>query len=165
MRELRGDGGQAAPLVGVLLVGLVALLALVSDAGMVLSTRRDLQQLADAAARAGAGALDEDALRGSGGTVVVLDPDPARRAALSYLAETGFGGQAEVSAEPAGITVVLATDLSPMLGRVLGAETVRVHSEGRAAARSRSLSGIEVLGGFLGMSSSRRYNRARGRER
>lgn len=140
MRRLTGkDAGQVAPLVAVLLLGLLALLGVVADGGAVLAARRGLQQLADGAARAGAAAVDEAALRDSAGMVVVVDEAAAEAAALSYLAEVGFGGMAEVTAAPTHVVVFLEQERPTMLGRVLGASSVTVRAEGQAAPRSGGL--------------------------
>lgn len=63
----------------------VSTAGLAIDGGVLLTSRRELQSLADGAARAGATRVDMDRLRGSGGADVQLDPLLARAAARAYL--------------------------------------------------------------------------------
>ena len=88
VRRLRDDeSGQIIVLVAILMVGLVAVVGLVTDGGLVFSQRRDLQNVADAAALAGAMQIDQDAYRASG--AVALDEPAARQAAEEYLGAEG----------------------------------------------------------------------------
>ena len=61
--QLRRESGAVVPLVAVMLLGLLAMAALVIDGGLLFAERRDLQGMADGAARAGAMAIDEELLR------------------------------------------------------------------------------------------------------
>ena len=72
-------------LVAILMVGMVAVVGLVTDGGMVFTQRRDLQNVADAAALAGAAQIDQDTYRASAGEIVVLDQAAAYTAAVTYL--------------------------------------------------------------------------------
>ena len=65
----------------------VSIAGLAIDGGVLLASRRQLQSVADGAARAGATRLDLDRLRGSGGADVQLDQGLALEAASTYLAE------------------------------------------------------------------------------
>src|ERR1700730_13321095 len=65
----------------------ISIAGLAIDGGVLLASRRQLQSVADGAARAGATRLDLDRLRGSGGVDVQLDPALARRATRTYLDE------------------------------------------------------------------------------
>jgi hypothetical protein len=65
----------------------VSMAGLAIDGGMLLASRRQLQSVADGAARAGATRLDLNRLRASGGADVQLDPQLATSAAQGYLAE------------------------------------------------------------------------------
>ena len=53
MKRFRDERGVVAPLVAVMLIGLLGIAALVIDGGVLFAARRDLQGLADGAARAG----------------------------------------------------------------------------------------------------------------
>lgn len=90
IRELaRDESGQAMVLVAIFLTALVAVAGLVADGGMVFAQRRDLQNVADAAAAAAAMQLDQNSYRASSGGIVALDTTAARAAATAYLAREG----------------------------------------------------------------------------
>jgi hypothetical protein len=65
----------------------VSIAGLAIDGGVLLASRRQLQSLADGAARAGATRLDLETLRGSGGAEVQLDQALAAKTAAAYLDE------------------------------------------------------------------------------
>ncbi len=65
----------------------VSIAGLAIDGGVLLASRRQLQSVADGAARAGATRLDMDKLRASGGADVQLDQALALEAASTYLGE------------------------------------------------------------------------------
>jgi Flp pilus assembly protein TadG len=65
----------------------LAVAGLAIDGGVLLASRRQLQSVADGAARAGATRLDLGRLRDSGGADVQLDPNLAVAAANGYLAQ------------------------------------------------------------------------------
>ena len=137
----RGERGAAAPLVAVMLLGLLALAALVIDGGLLFAERRDLQGLADGAARAGAMAIDEDLLRATG--AVRLDPTSARAAAERYLEAAGVAGTVQIDADTLSVTVDLQERRPTLMMGLLGMRTVDVAAH--AVARPRF--GIEEAGG------------------
>jgi uncharacterized membrane protein len=108
-----GEEGQILVLTLIMMLGLLAVLGLVADGGLVFARHRELQATSDAAARAGAAQLDEAAYRASNGRVAQLDPARARQAARACLQATGFAGHAEVSAQPASVTVALTQAMRP----------------------------------------------------
>jgi hypothetical protein len=63
----------------------VSIGGLAIDGGVLLSARRELQSVADGAARAGATRIDMAHLRSSGGSEVQLDPRLATSAARTYV--------------------------------------------------------------------------------
>jgi uncharacterized membrane protein len=76
----RDQRGQAsALLVGILLLGLL-FVGFAVDGARLFTARRDLQNIADSAALAGASAIDEAAYRATGGAEVRLDATAARQA-------------------------------------------------------------------------------------
>jgi len=137
LARAREERGAVAPLIAVVLLGLLGVSALVIDGGVLFAARRDLQGLADSAARAGAMTLDVGTLR-DGGTVR-LDADAARQAARDYLRTAGFEGEVTVSADTLRVAVDLAQDKPTVMMGLLGIRTVR--TEARAVARPRA--GIE----------------------
>src|SRR5919106_418235 len=96
-RCTREESGAVAPLVALMLLGLLAMAALVVDGGVLFAARRDLQGLADGAARAGAMAVDVETLRET--EEVRLEPEEAEAVASGYLQAAGFGGSSSVSAD------------------------------------------------------------------
>ena len=65
----------------------VSIAGLAIDGGVLLASHRQLQSVADGAARAGATQLDLDRLRGSAGSDIQLDRPLALEAASTYLDE------------------------------------------------------------------------------
>jgi hypothetical protein len=124
-----------------MLLGLLALAALVIDGGLLFVERRDLQGLADGAARAGAMAVDEDVLRQTG--AVRLDPAAAQVAAERYLETTGVDGSVQIDADALSVTVDLQERRPTLMMGLLGVRTVDVAAH--AVARPRV--GIEEAGG------------------
>ena len=66
---------------------LMSTAGLAIDGGLLLASRRELQSVADGAARAGATRLDTGRLRGSAGADIQLDPALAEAAAREYVDE------------------------------------------------------------------------------
>ncbi len=130
------ESGQVAPLVAVTLLGLMAVTALVVDGGVLFSVRRNLQTLADGAARAGAMIIDEEDLRRSGGEIVQLDPDGARVAVRRYLQESEFEGAADVEVDSASVTVRLSEESPTVLLSVIGVKRFDVGALATASPRS-----------------------------
>ena len=124
----RDDRGQVTVFVVVFAAALVIMLGLVLDGGLVLAAQRRANAEADAAARAAASALDEDAYRR--GEPVALDPRGAAEAVDEYLASTGHTGETSVSGDTVTVTVVFAQPLSIL--RIGGASSVEVTGVGRA---------------------------------
>ena len=139
--QLRRESGAVVPLTAVMLLGLLAVAALVIDGGLLFAERRDLQGMADGAARAGAMAIDEELLRDDG--AVRLDPSAARAAAALYLQAAGFEGDAQIDADMLGVTVDLEETRPTLMMGLLGVQNVGVTAH--AVARPRV--GIEEAGG------------------
>src|SRR5438477_301171 len=83
----RRVSGQALVWLTVALPLFLCTAGLAIDGGVMLASRRQLQSVADGAARAGATRLDLDRLRSSGGADVALDQTLARQVASTYLDE------------------------------------------------------------------------------
>ena len=128
------EGGQTMVLVAIFLLGLIAVAGLVADGGMVLAQRRDLQNLADGAAAAGAMQLDKSAYRASGGADVMLDGEAAYGAALTYLVAEG-ALEYSVAAGASGVEVEVSRGATTAFLRVLGIEEVTISA--RAVAEPR----------------------------
>jgi uncharacterized membrane protein len=132
VRQLRaGEAGQVLVLVAVLLLGLVAVAGLATDGGLVFAQRRDLQNLADAAALAGAMQIDEGAYRGGG--AVALDQAAARHAAETYLG--GSDLTYTVRAHAGGVEVEVSRRATLSFLRVIGIDGVTIGASAQAAPR------------------------------
>lgn len=138
-RRLHGDEGQVLVMVALMMVGVVSVIGLVSDGGLVFAQRRDLQNVADAAAAAGAMQIDEAAYRSTG--EVVLDEQLARDAAALYLDAEG-GLDYVVNVLPDRVEVAVSRQATTGFLRVIGIDGVEVSA--RASAEPRF--GVESAG-------------------
>lgn len=127
-RRGRGDQGTVTAFVVCFTVALIAMAGLVVDGGSILAARRHAFEDADAAARAGAQAIDEAALRN--GQPVTLDPELARQLAQAQLDASGEIGTVDVAGDLVKVTVTREQDLS-ILG-FAGIESVTIHATGTA---------------------------------
>jgi uncharacterized membrane protein len=138
-RRLHSDEGQVLVMVALMMVGVVSVVGLVSDGGLVFAQRRDLQNVADAAAAAGAMQINEAVYRSTG--EVVLDEQLAREAAVFYLDAEGdldyvvsvMSGRVDVSVSRQATTGFL---------RVIGIDGVEVSASASAEPRY----GVESAG-------------------
>lgn len=131
MRRARDERGQATAMVAVLAVALLALGALVFDGGQIFTARREANNLARQAARAGAQQLDVAQARVG---TFTLDPVAADVAARAYLEGVGVSPvSVRVSGDRVEVTVEL-TQRTPLLA-VLGIDqrTVSATASARAA--------------------------------
>ena len=128
------DDGQVMILVAILMVGLVAVVGLVTDGGMVFTQRRDLQNVADAAALAGASQIDENAYRESAGKTVSLDQSAAYTAAVGYLEQEG-GLNYGVTVAPQQVDVSVSRTATTGFLRVLGIDGVKISASASAEPR------------------------------
>ena len=118
-------------MVAVLAVALLALGALVFDGGQILTARREANNLARQAARAGAQQLDVGQARVG---TFTLDPAAADAAARAYLADAGISPvSVRVTGDSVEVTVEL-TQPTPLLA-ILGIDqrTVTATASARAA--------------------------------
>lgn len=126
--------GQAIVWVAVMLPLFLSVVGLAIDAGIVFDARRELQNAADAAARAGAMQVDEQTYRASSGATVVLDQPAARRVAAEYAAQQGVG-VAVIAVEPQRVVVEVSRDVPTSFLRLVGISTVRVTATAPAEVR------------------------------
>ena len=122
--------GQVSAFVVVMVLALMLLAGLVLDGGLVLAAQRRAMNEAEAAARAGAQALDVAAYRASG--AFVLDPSRAQRGAMDYLAQTGHQGEVSVNGDE--VVVRVSFDQPMQVLGIGGLVSVRVSGSGRARA-------------------------------
>jgi Flp pilus assembly protein TadG len=95
MRRRDERGAATIFVIGMAIVLLVAA-GLVIDGGLAINARMKVADDAEQAARAGADAIDLDALRNTG--EVTIEPGLAQSAATDYLSDLGYGtGQYDVT--------------------------------------------------------------------
>ena len=103
---------------------------LVVDGGLVLAAQRRAANEAEAAARAGAQAVDIPTYRASG--AFALDATKARGAALAYLAQTGHEGEATVDGDHVSVVVRFHQPMQILGLAGLGSVTVTGRGDARA---------------------------------
>ena len=131
--------GQAIVWTAVMLPLFLAVVGLAVDGGLVFSARRELQNVADSAARAGAQQIDVRAYRESRGRTVVLDEPAAHRVAAEAAARQGTSRDIRIEVEPSRVQVDVSRDAPTSFLRVVGVDSVRV----TAAATAEVRHGIE----------------------
>ena len=124
------ERGQVTAFVVVFTAALLLLAGLVVDGGLVLAAQRRAADEAEAAARAGAQAVDIPTYRASG--TFVLDAQKARGAALAYLAQTGHQGEATVAGDRVSVVVHFRQPMQILGLAGLGAMTVTGRGEATA---------------------------------
>lgn len=129
------ESGQAIVWAAVMLPLFLSVVGLAIDAGIVFSARRELQNVADSAARAGAMQVDERAYRASSGASVVLDQSAAQQLAAEYAASQGRGLAATVGVEPQRVVVSVSREVPTGFLRLVGIATVRVSATAPAELR------------------------------
>jgi hypothetical protein len=134
-RTRAGEAAQALVLAAVMLPLFVAVVGLAIDGGIVLGARRELQSVADAAARAGAMQIDQRVYRASAGSRVVLDEASARQAAAMYLAEQPGDLEARVETGPERIVVRVGREVPTGFLRIVGIGRVFVGAVAPAEVR------------------------------
>lgn len=128
VRWWRGDEGGASAFVVVLTAGIVALAGLALDGGLALAAKVRADGQAEAAARAGAQAIDLTMYRGNG--TVRLVPAQAIANAQAHLAAEGTTGTVTVSDDTVTVTVT-ASHATELLGLV-GIGSLQVNGRGSA---------------------------------
>lgn len=114
--------------VTVFTVALVFVVGLVLDGGLVLAAKRQAQNVAESAARAGAQAVSIDRLRSEGASE--LDADRAEERARAHLARSGHRGTVTAGGDTVRVTVEIDQPLQ-ILG-IGGLGQVTVTGEGQA---------------------------------
>jgi Flp pilus assembly protein TadG len=117
-------GSATIFVVGFALV-LFASAGLAIDGGRAVNARDKATDIAEQAARAGAGQLDDLALRGPGGTVV-LDQDKARATAKRFVEDAGPGYTATSTSTTNTVTVKAAKTYRTALLGIVGINSIDV---------------------------------------
>ena len=135
----RAEGGQVTAFVVIVTAALLLVAGLVYDGGLLLAAHRRAISEAEAAARAGAQALDEDTYRATG--AVRLDPAQAARLADTYLAATGHAHTVRLAGpDRVEVSVTITQPLRLLAAAGLGSRTVT----GRATAHA--VPGVQAPG-------------------
>ncbi len=132
---MRADRGSVTIWILGLVMVVLGLGGLVLDMWRVLDEKHRLEVIADAAAVAGAGALDEAHYRQTG--EIALEPAEARQRAVEVVASAGPVESTSVTIDPGEIRVVLAGSVELGLLGLLLPEEDRVLVRGRATAAPR----------------------------
>jgi Flp pilus assembly protein TadG len=120
-----------------LLPFMFGLLGLSIDGGQMLVTQRHIQGVAEGAARAGAEQLDKDAARDNPTAPAVLDPNGAWNGAADYIAAQPPGLSATINAQPAQISVEVASAVPVVFLPAVGFATP-IHVRATAVAAPRT---------------------------
>jgi Flp pilus assembly protein TadG len=138
----RPTAGQSLPLIALLLPMLLAAVGLALDGGTIFAARRELQSVADSAARAGAVEVSVDHFRTSGGTVILL-PSAATTAAEDWILEynrtqapeqrVDLDGPVRVAQDQ--IVVRVTRQAKTAFVRLVGIDSVPIRAEALARAR------------------------------
>jgi hypothetical protein len=141
-RLTRGLAGQSVVYVAVMLPLFVSLVGLGIDGGVVFGARRELQDVADGAARAAAMQIDQTRYLNT--TTVALDPRAARRVAEGYVADyTSRSGQGQlrsllltgVDVGERTVVVDVRAEVPLAFMRIAGWQSVSVSARAPAQAR------------------------------
>ena len=133
------EAGQASILiVGALLITL-AFVGLGVDGARLFTARRDLQGVADAAALAGASAIDEDVYRTSAGAEVRLDPAVSRSSVDGVLRASGLpaGTNVDVSVGPDRVEVKISRRVEMVLLGIIGTNVEQIGAAAAASPRTQ----------------------------
>jgi len=131
------DRGSVTIFVVVFTVALLMIGGLVIDGGYTLAAHRRAFNEAEAAARAGAQAIDLDALRSTG--VVQLDADAAKTRAEDYLASTGDQGTVEIDGDTVRVHVSFRQPM--LILSAVGVGPLEIEGDGSARAVRGVLTG------------------------
>ena len=126
----RRDLGQALLWFALMLPFLLGIVGLATDAGSAYIQRQALQTVADDAARTGAERLNTQQYYA--GDQAVLDPQSARQAALTYLAQVAPGTPADVQADQQHVVVTVQRAVPLPFLAAIGLRTATVRAEGIA---------------------------------
>jgi hypothetical protein len=124
------DDGQVTAFTVVITVAVLALAALVLDAGLAVSTKVHAISVAQAAARAGARELDVAALRSTG--TLRIDQSRANAAAHDWLGRSRMTGTVTVTGNQVSVTVTTARQTQ--LLHLVGISTIPITARATADA-------------------------------
>lgn len=131
----RDEAGTVTVFVTVFMLALLVVAGLVIDGGRMLAARREVANVAESAARAGAQELDTRAARTS--ATVQLDPVAAQRRATEFLAASGYSGTVTVEANRVHVQVSATPHLFILGIAGMSDATVTANGEARGVRAVR----------------------------
>ena len=138
----RGEEGMVTAFVVIFIFALLLLAGLVIDGGLTLAARVQAIDEAQAAARAGAQAINLPLFRSTG--QVILDPSHAVQAANSYLVATGHRGTVEVNGDQVNVAVSITQPMQILGIGGIGSLTVTGHG---SAVAEHGVTAASATGG------------------
>jgi len=140
LRRLRargggGEDGMVTAFVVVFTLALLLMAGLVFDGGLTLAAKVQAIDDAQAAARAGAQAIDLSTYRATG--QITLDPAQATTDADNYLAAAGHTGTVQVNGDQVTVTVSITQPMQIL--SIAGIDQLTVTGTGTATAEQNGL--------------------------
>lgn len=135
---MTGERGSISAFLACLALGLFVVVGLVVDGGRVLAARRTAIDVAEEAARSGAGQLSVDALRRGS---YVIDPSGAAQAVDAALRAAGMTGTTSVSGDT--VTVSVRTNVPTTILGIVGLHSFSV----TGVAMATNLHGVATADG------------------
>jgi len=128
--------GQAIVWTAVMMPLFLSVIGLAIDGGVVFKAERQLQNVADGAARAGAMQLDQQTYRASSGATLQLDADKAKQVAAQYLSSQAPTVNGQVTADPQQVVVQVKEQVATSFIRIVGIDSVQISAVAPARIRS-----------------------------
>jgi hypothetical protein len=126
----QGERGSLTLMLVVMFAGLLALAGIVVDGGAKLAAAENASSVAQEAARAGAGLVNQPTAYASGQFVV--DVPAAEAAAQEYLAAAGYTGTAGPGPTPDSIQVTVTLTQPTKILSIIGIKSFTVNGEATA---------------------------------
>ena len=133
-RLIRSQRGAAMVWLAVMLPFFLSICGLAVDGGAIFKARRDLQDVADSAARAGAMQIDQNVYRASSGSSIVIDTSAARATAGDYLTQAP-DIDAEVAADQQRVTVQVHRKVPTAFLRIVHIDSAQIGATAVALPR------------------------------
>ena len=124
-RLVRRQRGAAMVWLAVMLPFFLSIVGLAVDGGAIFKARRDLQDVADSAARAAAMQIDQNVYRASSGSTIVIDPSAARAVAGDYLGQV-HDVDAQVNADQREVTVQVQRKVPTAFLRIVHIDSAQI---------------------------------------
>ena len=133
-RLCRPQRGAAMVWLAVMLPFFLSIVGLAVDGGAIFKARRDLQDVADSAARAAAMQIDQNVYRASSGSTIVIDPSAARAVAGDYLGQVQ-DLNAQVNASQQEVTVQVQRQVPTAFLRIVHIDSAQIGATAVALPR------------------------------